>query len=196
MGSIAGFLLKACRAGFPPASSPATSASVLISSERKDLEDQLRKAVKEKESLLREVHHRVKNNLQVISSLLNLQVASIKDPQIVQLFRECQTRIASIALLHETLHRSNDLSCIRMSDYLRTLAGHVFRSYGVDPKVIGLDLLVEDLTFDIDTGMTCGMIVEELLSNSLKHAYRGGDGRAHPDQAAGAGRGRLSVASE
>ena len=144
--------------------------------ERKDLEDRLRKTVKEKESLLREVHHRVKNNLQVISSLLNLQAASIKNPQVVQLFRECQTRVASIALLHETLHRSNDLSCIRMSDYLRTLAGHVFRSYGVDAKTILLDLLVEDLAFDIDTGMTCGMIVEELLANSLKHAYAVGQG--------------------
>ena len=142
-------------------------------SERKDLEDRLRKAVKEKESLLREVHHRVKNNLQVISSLLNLQAASIKDPQVVQLFRESQTRITSIALLHETLHRSNDLSCIRMSNYLRTLAGHVFRSYGIDPNAVVLDLLVEDLAFDIDTAMTCGMIVEELLSNSLKHAYAG-----------------------
>jgi PAS domain S-box-containing protein len=143
---------------------------------RKDLEDRLRKTVKEKESLLREVHHRVKNNLQVITSLLNLQAASIKNPQVVQLFRECQTRVASIALLHETLHRSNDLSCIRMSDYLRTLAGHVFRSYGVDPKAVVLDLLVEDLAFDIDTGMTCGMIVEELLANSLKHAYAVGKG--------------------
>jgi PAS domain S-box-containing protein len=146
--------------------------------ERKDLEDRLRKAVKEKESLLREVHHRVKNNLQVISSLLNLQAASIKDPQVVQLFRESQTRITSIALLHETLHRSNDLSRIRMSNYLRTLAGHVFRSYGIDHKAIVLDLLVEDLAFDIDTAMTCGMIVEELLSNSLKHAYAvGKEGR-------------------
>jgi len=144
--------------------------------ERKDLEDRLRNAVKEKESLLREVHHRVKNNLQVISSLLNLQAASIKDPQVVQLFRESQTRITSIALLHETLHRSNDLSCVRMSNYLRTLAGHVFRSYGIDPKAIVLDLLVEDLAFDIDTAMTCGMIVEELLSNSLKHAYAVGKG--------------------
>jgi two-component sensor histidine kinase len=120
----------------------------------------------------------VKNNLQVISSLLNLQAASIKDPQVVQLFRESQTRITSIALLHETLHRSNDLSCIRMSNYLRTLAGHVFRSYGIDPRAIVLDLLVEDLAFDIDTAMTCGMIVEELLSNSLKHAYAvGKEGR-------------------
>jgi len=148
--------------------------------ERKDLEDRLRKTVKEKESLLREVHHRVKNNLQVISSLLNLQAASIKDPQIVQLFRESQTRITSIALLHETLHRSNDLSCVRMSDYLRTLTGHVFRSYGIDPKAMVLDLLVENLVFDIDTAMTCGMIVEELLSNALKHAYAvGKEGRIH-----------------
>jgi sensor histidine kinase regulating citrate/malate metabolism len=74
--------------------------------ERKEMEDQLRKALKEKVSLLREVHHRVKHNLQVISSLLNLQSASIKDQQIAQLFKECQTRITSIALLHETLHRS------------------------------------------------------------------------------------------
>jgi two-component sensor histidine kinase len=146
--------------------------------EGKDLEDRLRKTVKEKESLLREVHHRVKNNLQMISSLLNLQAASIKDPQVVQLFRECQTRITSIALLHETLHRSNDLSCIRMSNYLHTLAGHVSRSYGVDPKAIILDLLVEDLTLDTDTAMTCGMIVEELLSNALKHAFAvGKEGR-------------------
>jgi two-component sensor histidine kinase len=146
--------------------------------EGKDLEDRLRKAVKEKESLLREVHHRVKNNLQMISSLLNLQAASIKDPQVVQLFRECQTRITSIALLHETLHRSNDLSCIRMSNYLSTLAGHVSRSYGVDPKAVILDLLVEDLTLDTDTAMTCGMIVEELLSNALKHAFAvGKEGR-------------------
>ncbi|MCI0426718.1 MAG: PAS domain S-box protein [Nitrospiraceae bacterium] len=146
--------------------------------ERKDLEDRLRKAVKEKEILLREVHHRVKNNLQVISSVLNLQAASIKDPRVVQLFRESQIRITSIALLHETLHRSNDLSCIRMSNYLRTLASHVFRSYGIDHKAIVLDLLVEDLAFDIDTAMTCGMIVEELLSNSLKHAYAvGKEGR-------------------
>lgn len=139
--------------------------------ERKDMEDQLRKTLKEKESLLREVHHRVKNNLQVISSLLNLQFASIKDPQVAQLFRECQVRIASIALLHETLHRSNDLSCIRMGDYIRTLTGHLFRSYGVDPKAIALDLRVGDLELDIDTGMTCGLIIEELVSNCLKHAF-------------------------
>lgn len=144
--------------------------------ERKEMEDQLRKTVKEKESLLREVHHRVKNNLQVISSLLNLQSASIKDPQVAQLFRECQARITSIALLHETLHRSNDLSCIRMADYIRTLTGHVFRSYGVDPKAIALNLLVEDIEFDIDTGMTCGLIIEELVSNCLKHAFV--DGRS------------------
>lgn len=144
--------------------------------ERKEMEDELRKTLKEKESLLREVHHRVKNNLQVISSLLNLQSASIKDPQVAQLFRECQTRITSIALLHETLHRSSDLSCIKMGDYIRTLTGHLFRSYGVDPKAIALDLHVEDIEFDIDTGMTCGLIVEELVSNCLKHAFVEGKG--------------------
>ena len=100
---------------------------------------------REKESLLREVHHRVKNNLQVISSLLNLQSASIKDPVVNQLFRECQVRITSIALLHETLHRSHDLSRIKMGDYIRTLTGHLFRSYGVDPNLISLELNVDDV---------------------------------------------------
>lgn len=139
--------------------------------ERKDMEDQLRRMLKEKESLLREVHHRVKNNLQVISSLLNLQSASIKDPVVNQLFRECQVRITSIALLHETLHRSNDLSRIKMGDYIRTLTGHLFRSYGVDPNVIMLELNVDDIDFDIDTGLTCGLIIDELVSNCLKHAF-------------------------
>lgn len=144
--------------------------------ERKEMEDQLRKAVKEKESLLREVHHRVKNNLQVISSLLNLQCASVKDPQIVQLFRECQVRITSIALLHETLHRSSDLSRIRMDDYMRTLTGHLFRSYGVDNAMIRLELRVADVELDIDTGLTCGLIIDELVSNCLKHAFPAGRG--------------------
>ncbi|MBX3235454.1 MAG: PAS domain S-box protein [Nitrospiraceae bacterium] len=139
--------------------------------ERKEMEDQLRRTLKEKESLLREVHHRVKNNLQVISSLLNLQSASIKDPLVNQLFRECQVRITSIALLHETLHRSSDLSRIKMGDYIRTLTGHLFRSYGVDPNVIVLELNVDDVEFDIDTGLTCGLIIDELVSNCLKHAF-------------------------
>lgn len=150
--------------------------------ERKDMEDQLRRMLKEKESLLREVHHRVKNNLQVISSLLNLQSASIKDPLVNQLFRECQVRITSIALLHETLHRSSDLSRIKMGDYIRTLTGHLFRSYGVDPNVIVLELNVDDVEFDIDTGLTCGLIIDELVSNCLKHAFvDDGGGKVHID---------------
>jgi PAS domain S-box-containing protein len=142
--------------------------------ERKEMEDELRKTLKERESLLREVHHRVKNNLQVISSLLNLQMASIKDPQIVQLFRECQMRISSIALLHEALHRSNDLSRINMAEYIRTLTGHLFRSYGVDPAAISLELKVDEIDFNVDTGLTCGLIIDELLSNCLKHAFPNG----------------------
>lgn len=149
--------------------------------ERKEMEDELRKTLKERESLLREVHHRVKNNLQVISSLLNLQTASIKDPQILQLFQECQIRITSIALLHETLHRSNDLSRINMAEYIRMLTGHLFRSYGVDPAVISLELKVDEIDFNVDTGLTCGLIIDELLSNCLKHAFP--DGR----------RGRITV---
>jgi hypothetical protein len=155
--------------------------------ERKDMEDQLRKALKEKESLLREVHHRVKNNLQVISSLLNLQATSIKDTQIAQLFRECQVRITSIGLLHDTLHRSEDLSHIAMGEYLRTLVSHLFRSYGVDSNRIAVNLQLDDVGFDLDTGLTCGLILEELVSNCLKHAFHDRQGtititlQAHAD---------------
>lgn len=139
--------------------------------ERKEMEDRLRKALKDKESLLREVHHRVKNNLQIISSLLNLQVSSIKDPQTAQLFRECQVRITSIALLHDTLHRSDNLSRIAMSEYMRSLIGHLFRSYGVDSGRIQVNLQLDEVEFDIDTGLTCGLILDELVSNCLKHAF-------------------------
>lgn len=139
--------------------------------ERKDMEDRLRKALKDKESLLREVHHRVKNNLQIVSSLLNLQISSIKDPQVAQLFRECQVRITSIALLHDTLHRSDNLSRIAMSEYMRTLIGHLFRSYGVESARIHAKLQLDDVEFDIDTGLTCGLILDELVSNCLKHAF-------------------------
>jgi PAS domain S-box-containing protein len=142
--------------------------------ERKDMEDELRKALKEKESLLREVHHRVKNNLQVISSLLNLQAGSIKDPQVAQLFRECQVRITSIALLHDALHRSDDLSRIAMGEYMRTLISHLFHSYGVDSNRIRVALQLDNVEFDIDTGLTCGLILDELVSNCLKHAFNGG----------------------
>ena len=138
--------------------------------ERKDMEDQLRRTLKEKESLLREVHHRVKNNLQVISSLLNLQSASIKDPLVNQLFRECQVRSprSRFSTRPCTVER---LSRIKMGDYIRTLTGHLFRSYGVDPNFIVLELNIDDVEFDIDTGLTCGLIIDELISNCLKHAF-------------------------
>lgn len=145
--------------------------SSLDVTDRKEIEDQLRKALKEKESLLREVHHRVKNNLQLISSLLNLQSATIKDPQAGQLFRECQIRISSIALLHDTLHRSHDLSTIHMDEYVGTLTGHLFRAFGVARGSIRLVLDVAPIAFDLDTGLTCGLIIDELVSNCLKHAF-------------------------
>src|SRR5262249_17232030 len=105
-----------------------------------------------------------------------LQAGSIKDPQIAQLFRECQVRITSIGLLHDTLHRSEDLSHIAMNEYLRTLISHLFRSYGVDSGRIAVNLHLNEVEFDLDTGLTCGLILEELVSNCLKHAFhdRGG----------------------
>ncbi len=169
--------------------------SALDLTERKEIEDQLRKALKDKESLLREVHHRVKNNLQLISSLLNLQSASIKDPLVGQLFNECQIRITSIALLHDTLHRSRNLSSIQMDDYVRTLTGHLLRAFGVNQQQIRCVLSVDPIEFDLDTGLTCGLIIDELLSNCFKHAFcRTKEGEVRLDlRANGDGTYRLTV---
>lgn len=139
--------------------------------QRKMAEEELKKSVKEKEMLLKEIHHRVKNNLMVISSLLNLQSTFIKDKEALDIFRESQSRAKSMALIHERLYQSTDLKRINFGDYIRTLATDLFHTYVADPSAVKLNLDVDDLMLDINTTVPLGLIVNELVSNCMKHAF-------------------------
>lgn len=139
--------------------------------ERKKMEDELRISLEEKEMLLREIHHRVKNNLMIISSLLNLQSRYIKDKQVLDVFKDSQNRARSMALIHDRLYQSSHLKRIDIGDYIQTLAGDLFRTYATDPTRIKLNFDIEEVMVDINTMIPLGLIVNELLSNSLKHAF-------------------------
>lgn len=139
--------------------------------ERKRTEAQLQTSLAEKEIMLKEIHHRVKNNLQVISSLLKLQAGHISDRRSRSILSESQNRIRSIALIHERLYRSADLAQVDFTEYTQDLVTHLFRSYGVDPHQIGYEIAIRDVHLDINTAIPCGLIISELISNSLKHAF-------------------------
>ncbi|MBK7259145.1 MAG: PAS domain-containing protein [Ignavibacteriae bacterium] len=140
--------------------------------EVKRAEDRLKSSLREKEVLLKEVHHRVKNNLQVISSLLNLQSARIADPTIRAAFFASQTRVRSMALIHEKLYRSEMLAGIDFGDYLRTVTNDLVRSYSI--TTVTVDMETDEVHLPVDTAIPCGLIVNELISNALKHAFPAG----------------------
>ncbi len=140
--------------------------------ERKKAEEKLKTSLLEKEVLLREIHHRVKNNLQIISSLLNLQSRHIEDAAALDMFQESRNRVRSMALVHEKLYRSEDLAKVDFGEYVRSLGSHLFMAYGVSSKSLELDVNVKDVFLDINTSIPCGLIINELISNSLKHAFK------------------------
>ena len=142
--------------------------------ERKRAEEQILQQLKEKEVLLQEIHHRVKNNLQVISSLLSLQSQYIKDKRDMEMLRESQDRIRSMALIHEELYKSKDLANINFEEYIKTLVSQLFRSYGVSTEIVTPHIQVENITLRLDTAIPCGLIINELVSNCLKHAFPDG----------------------
>jgi PAS domain S-box-containing protein len=156
---------------------PAGIATIFDITGRKRAEEQVRDSLREKEILLHEIHHRVKNNLQIVSTLLDLQSDYIEDEQSRRYFRESQDRINSMALVHEALYRSRDLARIDFAVYLEGLTDHLFKSYVVDPKNICLKCAISEVSLGIDEAIPCGLIVNELVSNALKHAFpQGGRG--------------------
>jgi len=133
--------------------------------------EQDQSSLHEKEVLLKEIHHRVKNNMQVITSLLRLQSKTIKDEQVLSVFQDSQNRVKSMALIHETLYQSKDLSRINFAEYLKKLVAHVSRSYRTRPEAVKINIQVDDVSLPIDTAVLCGLIINELASNSLKYAF-------------------------
>ena len=140
-------------------------------SERIAAEEKIKDALKEKELLLKEIHHRVKNNLQIISSLFNLQSKGIKNKQILSIFRESNNRVKSMALLHEKLYKTYDLGKIAFRDYVESLVTDLFRSYKTNGALVGFSLEIKDIFLSLDKSLPCGLIINELVSNALKYAF-------------------------
>jgi len=139
---------------------------------RAGVQASLAQALQEKESLLKEIHHRVKNNLQVISSLLNLQSTTVKDPETLSALADCRHRVRSMALVHEKLYRSTDLARIDFGQYVRELSAYLFRAYGAQAAGVALQLEIDEVSLSIDAAIPCGLIITELVSNCLNHAFR------------------------
>jgi two-component sensor histidine kinase len=130
-------------------------------------------ALKEKEILLQEVHHRVKNNLQVISSLMSLQKSFLKDPTLIQVLEESQSRIATMSYIHESLYRHTDFSSISFAEYLQRLSTNLIHSYSTPGCDVTLQSSFEDVYLTLDQAIPSGLIVNELVSNALKYAFKG-----------------------
>jgi len=165
--------ISAAYTGPAEAETPGIIVIVRDVTERNNAEAQIRQSLREKEVLLKEVHHRVKNNMQVISSLLSLQGDKITDPAALTSFRNSQNRVRSMALVHEKLYRSESLASIDFSEYVEDLMASLKQSYmlaDIDVKV-----QTDDLRLGVDTAIPCGLILNELVSNALKHAFKGRD---------------------
>jgi PAS domain S-box-containing protein len=139
--------------------------------DQKAVEQKIRQSLREKEILLREIHHRVKNNLQVISSLLNLQVERVGSASARSALTESQDRIRSMALVHQMLYRSKDLAHIHFVDYLRTVVDSLVRTYRDETRTVVTEVTGPEIQLDIDRAISCGLIVTELVTNALRHAF-------------------------
>ena len=156
-------------------------SAIVDISDRRHKEDRIQSALKEKEILLGEIHHRVKNNLQVIHSLLDLQSSKIEDITALQLLAESQNRIRSMALIHQTLYESKDFAKVDFRNFLDSLLPALVSSYSLDRDRVTLSVSAGEVSLPIDAAIPCGLIVNELISNALKHAFPG------------SGRGRIDV---
>ncbi|MBF0566809.1 MAG: PAS domain S-box protein [Nitrospirae bacterium] len=139
---------------------------------RKMMEEELKASLAEKDILLREIHHRVKNNMQVILSLIGLQEKFNEDATFINMLKESQNRIKSMSLVHEKLYSTKNLDKIDFHDYVTRLAGELFAAFGVYDCAIGLNVDISGVYLSIDTAIPCGLIINEIISNSLKHAFK------------------------
>lgn len=138
---------------------------------RKNAEEQIKTSLEEKEVLLKEIHHRVKNNMQIISSLLSLQSRYIEDENYLAIFKESQDRVKSMAMIHEGLYKSDNLARINFEEYTHNLITGLFSSYGVDENIIKTKINLDKVLLNVDIAIPLGLILNELISNSLKHAF-------------------------
>ncbi|MCW8849668.1 MAG: HAMP domain-containing protein [Melioribacteraceae bacterium] len=139
--------------------------------QRRKIENEISKSLTEKEVLLKEIHHRVKNNLQIVSSLFFFQSKQVTDPKMLEMFRDGQNRVKSMALIHEKLYQSGDLANIDFKEYIKKLSNFLLQSYGVNQSKIKLKNNVQQVFLGVDTAVPCGLIINELISNSLKHGF-------------------------
>jgi two-component sensor histidine kinase len=149
------------------------SCLVYDNTDRKEIDRKIRDSLKEKEVLLKEVHHRVKNNLQVISSILNLQSSYVDDPKTLEILRESQQRIKSMSFIHETIYRTSDFSRLEFMDYLKTIISNLIQSYRSAKTRVDFVSEMHSVGLNLDQAIPCGLIVNELVSNSLKYAFKG-----------------------
>jgi PAS domain S-box-containing protein len=154
---------------------PMFLAAIVDISHRKLEEERIRAALKEKDILLGEIHHRVKNNLQIVYSLLNLQSARITDPAALELLRDTQNRVHSMALIHQTLYGSKNFAMVDFAMFLGTLLPALIQSYSIDADRIAIHVDVEPVRLPIDIAVPCGLVVNELIANAFRHAFRDRD---------------------
>jgi PAS domain S-box-containing protein len=153
---------------------PASLAYMRDITERRHAEEQIKASLKEKEVLIKEIHHRVKNNLQVVSSLLFLQSQTVKDEETRRILEESRNRVKSMAFIHKQLYQSKNLAHIDFAAYVRSLTKNLLASYRTNGNDIALDVCVDDIILALDSAIPCGLIINELVSNTLKHAFLDG----------------------
>ena len=144
--------------------------SLKFAIERKQTEEELKTSIYERDVLLKETHHRVKNNMQVIHSLLNLQTHYAENRETINVLKESQNRVKSMGMIHEKLYNSTDRSKINFSDYVQSLTSNLLTSYKLSEKILPV-IQIGDLELDLETAILCGLIINELVSNSLKYAF-------------------------
>ena len=147
------------------------ASQAAIALENAELYSSLKKSLSEKEILLQEVHHRVKNNLQIMSSLIKLQSHYVSDKQMLQILKETESRIQSMAIVHSKLYSTQEYEKINFGEYVKNLTDNFWNTYGIKLKNLKFDLQIENIALNIDTAIPCGLIINELVSNAIKHAF-------------------------